>query len=63
MAIFLCENGGLMVLPTWVNDCLKVFVKVARWIFVSNGGFTRNLQFKVELQLIPTKSIFAFFRP
>ena len=63
MAIFLCENGGLMVLPIWVNDCLKVFVKVARWIFVSNGGFTENLQFKVEIQLIPTKSIFAFFRP
>ncbi len=63
MAIFICENGGLMVLPTWVNDWLKVFAKVARWIFVSNGGFTRNLQFNVELQLIPTKSIFAFFRP
>ena len=61
VAIFLCENGGLMVLPTWVNDCLKVFAKVARLIFVSNGGFTRNLQFKVKLQLIPTKSIFAFF--
>ena len=50
MAIFLCENGGLTVLPSWVNDCLKVFPKVARWNFVSNGGFTENLQFKVELQ-------------
>ncbi len=63
MTICLCENGGLMVLPIWVNDCVKVFVKVARWIFVSNGGFTENLQFKVEIQLILTKSIFAFFRP
>ena len=45
MAIFLCENGGLMVLPILVNDCLKVFARVARWIFVSNGGFTRILQF------------------
>ena len=39
MAICHCENGGLMVLPICVNDCLKVFAKVARWIFVSNGGF------------------------
>ena len=45
VAICHCENGGLMVLPICVNDCLKVFTKVARWIFVSNGGFTRNLQF------------------
>ena len=52
-----------MVLPICVNDCLKVFAKVVRWIFVSNGGFTKNPQFKVELQLILTKSIFAFFRP
>ena len=49
MVICHCENGGLMVLPICFNDCLKVFAKVARWIFVSNGGFTRNLQFKVEL--------------
>ena len=42
---FLCKNGGLMVLPILVNDCLKVFARVARWIFVSNGGFTRILQF------------------
>ena len=48
MAIFLCENGGPMVLPTWVNDWLKVFARVARWIFVSNGGLTRFLQFEVE---------------
>ncbi len=61
MAIFLCENGRLMVLPTWVNDCLKVFVKVARWIFVINGGFTGNLQFKVEFQLILTKCTFCIF--
>ena len=45
---FLCENGGLMVLPILVNDCLKVFARVARWIFVSNGGLTRFLQFEVE---------------
>ena len=49
MAICHCENGGLMVLPICFNDSLKVFAKVARWTFVSNGGFTRNLQFKVEL--------------
>ena len=50
MAIFLCENGGLMVLPTWVNDCFKVFAKVARWTFVSNGGFTNLSPSKVGLQ-------------
>ena len=50
MAIFLCENGGLMVLCNWVNDCLKVFAKVARWIFVSNGGFTKISKLKVGLQ-------------
>ena len=27
---------------------LKVFARVARWIFVSNGGLTRFLQFEVE---------------
>ena len=48
MAIFHCENGGLMVLPILVNDCLKVFARVARWIFVSNSGLTRFLQFEVE---------------
>ena len=42
---FLCENGGLMVLLISVDDFLKVFARVARWIFVSNGGFTRILQF------------------
>ena len=45
---FPCENGGHMVLPILVNDCLKVFARVARWIFVSNGGLTRFLQFEVE---------------
>ena len=39
MAIFLSENGGLMVLPTWANDWFKVSARVARWIFVSNDGF------------------------
>ena len=39
MVIFLRENGGLIVLPTWVNDWLKVFARVVRWIFVSDGGF------------------------
>ena len=29
---------------------LRVFAKVARWIFVSNGGFTKNLLFEIELQ-------------
>ena len=60
MAIFLCKNGGLMVLPTWVNDCLKVFARVARWIFVSNGGFT-EIPIKSRASVIPTKSTYCIF--
>ena len=30
VAIFLCENGGLMVLPTWANDWFQGSARVAR---------------------------------
>ena len=45
MAICHCENGGFMVSPICFNDCLKVFAKVARWTFVSNGGSANMTNF------------------
>ena len=39
---------------------LKVFTRVARWIFVSNGGFT-EIPIKSGASVIPTKSTYCIF--